>query len=143
MRAIRPLNSLLVIFFLIISGCQQNHEPINNIVLKGTTQSLAPISPETKTTTYHNKRYQSVPIEQSSGNPMRDALDALFEDNELEKYYTSLHLAATSKENGESFYRFEGRAKSELQLIEAGFTENFVVAISRNQQGINYSIEFF
>lgn len=141
MRAVLPMNTLLAVFFLILSGCQQHTDQINMVVLKGSLQA-SPTPPKTNSISDHNNRYKSVPIEQSSGNPLRDALDALFADNELEQYYSSLQLSSTAREADRSVYHFRGKAKSKTQLAKAGFTESFVVSIGRNEIGLNYSIEF-
>lgn len=141
MRAVLPMNTLLAVFFLILSGCQQHTDNINMVVLKGTLQASTDL-PKVKTVSDHNIRYRSVPIEQSSGNPLRDALDALFADNELELYYSSLQLTSTAKDAEKSVYHFHGKAKSAAHLKKAGFTEDFIISIGRNKLGLNYSIEF-
>jgi len=141
MRAVQPMNTLLVIFFLILSGCQQHSDPINMVVLKGTMGSMpTTLSPKSVSST--NKRYKSVAIEQSSGNAMRDALEILFAENELETYYTSLQLVASSKANGESIYSFHGKALSKTALAKAGLAEYFTIKVGRDKEGLQYSIEF-
>ena len=59
-----------------------------------------------------NKKYRSVALEQSCGNPMRDALDALFGEYALEQHYASLELSTVARENGNTTYSFKGTSIS-------------------------------
>ncbi len=142
MRAIRPMNMLLVVLFLLLSGCQYIAEPVNSPLLKASLEALAVTTSTFKSIAYYNDKYRSVRILQSSGNPMRDALDALFTENDLENQFSAIELAEVAKSKDQTVYTFSSTPKYPRSMDGRSMPEQFNISIGRNQQGLNYSIEF-
>ena len=90
MRAIRLPNLLLVAFFLALSGCQYSTLapplPLAQLALEAIQEPQLTF----RSIAYYNEKFRAGPIQQSSGYPMRDALEALFASGELSDQFQSM-----------------------------------------------------
>ncbi len=91
---------------------------------------------------YYNAKFRAVPIHQSTGNPMRDALNALFSDEELTDQFTDIELDEIAKYKGQTTYSFAAIPQFPQSIDGQAMPERFTISVGRNHQGLNYSIEF-
>ncbi len=85
--------------------------------------------------------YKAVKVEESSGNPMRDALNVFFEENNISDYYDQMRLKSISKKDNKTVYSFTGKPKFQSSADSAIFWKALDITIARNSENLDYIVE--
>jgi len=145
---VKNINACFILsLFLIFSNCQQNQLAPEIEVSRASLTPIQNEKPDDIAMIYdinHSNNtliYKAVKVENSSGNPMRDALNAFFEENNIAQYYDEMRLTGIKNIGDKAVYSFTGKPKYQTAVDSAIFWKALDITIARNSENMDYIVQ--
>lgn len=144
------LYPICIALYITFSGCGHGPQDLDIEVTRASLQTFSKsdnqVADKVAMVYNINKQnqtlvYKAVKVEESSGNPMRDALNIFFEENNIANYYDHMRLESISQQGEKTVYSFSGKPKFQNSADSAIFWKALDITIARNTDDLNYIIE--